>query len=504
MSKKFSFGSFLGGLLAGLAVLSLPCSTQAQADKERKPAPRLPSIIFILADDLGYGDLGCYGQTMIKTPNIDRLAAEGMRFTDFYAGDTVCAPSRCTLMTGLNTGHARIRGNGTVPLMPGDLTVAEMLRKAGYRTCALGKWGLGELGSTGTPGKKGFEEWFGYLNQVEAHDYYPMYLNRYMAKPPAGEPAERQLQVAENIGLKKGKYSDDFFSEVALNFLQRASRTNSIIGYQPFFLYTWLAGLIPHANKTELARQTGNGMEVPGDAPYSGEPWPAPEKNKAAMITRLDGYVGRLLEELKGLKLEGNTVLFFTSANGPRSEGGVDAKFFNSSGPWRGGKHEPYEGGIRVPFIAWWPEHVKAGSVSDLPCAFWDFLPTAAELARAPAPKDIDGISILPTLLGHEQAKRHEFLYWEFHENGFTQAARMGDWKAVRFGVDGPIELYNLKNDIGETKNVAEQNPQIVAKITEYLKTARTADTNWPTKSAGETPHREYEKQPFDANRKKS
>jgi arylsulfatase A len=185
-------------------------------------------------------------------------------------------------------------------------------------------------------------------------------------------------------------------------------------------------------------------------------------------------------------------------------EGGVDPKFFHSNGPLRGIKRDLYEGGIRVPFIVWWPEHIKAGSVSDFPCAFWDFLPTAAELARVPAPKDIDGISILPTLLGQEQTKRHEFLYWEFHENGFTQAVRMGDWKAVRFGMDGPLELYNLKNDIGETKDVAGQNPQIVAKIAEYLKSARTADTNWPTKTAAETPHREYEKEPFDANRKKS
>ncbi len=498
MSNKFLFRTFWGGLLTGLIVV-LPCSTFAQTEQERKPAPRLPSIIFILADDLGYGDIGCYGQTMIKTPNIDKLAEEGMRFTDFYAGDTVCAPSRCSLMTGLHSGHARIRGNGTVPLMLDDFTVAEMLTNANYHTCAVGKWGLGEAGSSGVPGKQGFEEWFGYLNQVAAHDYYPLTLNRYNGLRPASDGQEHDVSIRENVSGQKGKYSNDWFAEAAIHYLGyvKPEENNH---YRPFFLY--LPFTIPHANN-ELGWKTGNGMEVPNDRPYSDENWPQVEKNKAAMITRLDKYVGTIIGELEKSGMDKNTLVIFSSDNGGHKEGGVDPKFFHSNGPLRGIKRDLYEGGIRVPFIVWWPGRVKAGSTSDLPCAFWDFMPTAAELARTPAPKDIDGISILPTLLGQEQTKRHEFLYWEFHENGFNQAVRMGDWKAVRFGVDGPLELYNLKSDIGEKNNVADKNPEIVAKIEAYLKTARTADTNWPTLTAAHSPHRDYEKEPFDANRYK-
>lgn len=233
-------------------------------------------------------------------------------------------------------------------------------------------------------------------------------------------------------------------------------------------------------------------MEVPNDEPYSNEPWPQVEKNKAAMITRLDTYVGKIMNALKKSGMDKNTVVFFSSDNGGHKEGGVDPKFFHSNGPLRGIKRDMYEGGIRVPFIVWWPGHVKAATSSDLPAAFWDFLPTAAELARTSAPTNIDGISFLPTMLGEAQINRHEFLYWEFHEGGFKQAVRMGDWKAVRYGVDGPLQLYNLKNDIGEKSNVAGSNPEIVAKIEDYLKTARTVDTNWPTATAAQTSKLEY------------
>jgi arylsulfatase A-like enzyme len=489
MPIKFDLKYFAA--LAGIALLAVPCPTDAQPS--RKPAPRLPIIIFILADDLGYGDLGCYGQTMIKTPNIDKLAEEGMRFTDFYAGDTVCAPSRCTLMTGLHTGHARIRSNGEIPLKPEDLTVAELLKHAhipsepGYSTCALGKWGMGELGSTGTPGKKGFDEWFGYLNQVDAHNYYPTVLNRFDGRRRPGEQ-ETQRQIKENLDGHKGKYSDDFFTEAALNFLGY-SKPEWNNHYRPFFLY--LAYTIPHANN-ELGNKTGNGMEVPDDQPYSNESWPQVEKNKAAMITLLDTYVGKIMDKLHTMGMDKNTIVFFSSDNGGHKEGGVDPKFFHSNGPLRGIKRDMYEGGIRVPFIAWWPGHIKAGATSDLPAAFWDFLPTAADLARMDAPTNIDGISFLPTLLGQPQTNRHEFLYWEFHEGGFKQAVRMGDWKAVRFGLDGPLQLYNLKNDLGEKNNVAADNPQVVAKIENYLKTARSIDTNWPTATAAQTSKLEY------------
>ncbi|HWF18054.1 MAG TPA: arylsulfatase [Verrucomicrobiae bacterium] len=475
------WAAFLAAMLVGII---LAPSLRAQDATNHPSGRREPNIIFILADDLGYGDLGCYGQNEIKTPNIDKLAEEGMRFTSFYAGSTVCAPSRCALMTGKHNGHSRIRGNGEIPLSPEDVTVAEVLKKAGYQTAAIGKWGLGERNSTGVPGKKGFDQWFGYLNQVDAHNYYPLFLNR--SDPRHGD---RQVQLPENEGGQKGRYSDDFFTDAALNVI-RLDQPKWYTKYQPFFLY--LAYTIPHAND-ELGTATGNGMEVPSDAPYSGESWPQVEKNKAAMITRLDTDVGLILEKIQKLKMD-NTVVIFSSDNGTHKEGGVDPKFFKSAGLLRGIKRDLYEGGIRVPFIVWWPGRVKPGTTSDLPAAFWDFLPTAADIADAKAPQDIDGISFLPTLLGQKQTNWHEFLYWEFHEDGFNQAVRMGDWKAVRFGVDGPLQLFNLKDDIGEKKNVAAEHPEIVAKIEDYLKTARTEDSNWPVKTAAESSKKEYGK----------
>jgi len=422
-----------------------------------------PNIIFILADDLGYGDLGCYGQKRIKTPNIDRLAAEGMRFTQCYAGSTVCAPSRCCLMTAVHTGHARIRGNARGPLEMADLTVAEVLKPAGYRTAAIGKWGLGNEGTTGIPNKHGFDEWFGYLDQTHAHNYYPDFLWR----------NERQWHVPGNVNGQKGDYSHDWFTRTSTNFIRINQK-------YPFFLY--LAYTIPHANN-ELKDK---GMEVPNDAPYSKEAWPPQEKNKAAMITRLDADVGKILDKLKELKIDQETIIFFSSDNGPHKEGGVDPKFFESAGPLRGIKRDLYEGGIRVPMIVRWPGRIRAGSTNDQVWAFWDFLPSAAELAGVKPPHDIDGISMVPTLLGTKQTNQHEFLYWEFHERGFQQAARMGEWKAVKLGTNQPVELYNLKTDLGEKENIADKHPDIVAKIDNYLKTARTDSKDWPIKTAGE------------------
>ena len=429
----------------------------------RLKAEGRPNIVFILADDLGYGDLGCYGQKKIKTPHLDKLAAEGMRFTQCYAGSTVCAPSRAVLMTGLHTGHARIRGNARVPLAPDDVTLAEVLKDAGYATAAIGKWGLGNEGTTGHPNRQGFDEWFGYLDQVHAHNYYPTNLWR----------NERPWPLAGNAGGAKGQYTPDLFTAASLNFL-RSNRS------RPFFLY--LAYTIPHANN-ELTQETGNGMEVPSAAPYTHESWPAPEKNKAAMITRMDADVGKLLARLQELKLDDTTVVFFSSDNGPHQEGGVDPKFFESSGPLRGIKRDLTEGGIRVPLLVRWPGRIKAGAVSEQVFAFWDVLPTLAELAGARAPEKLDGFSLVPTLFGKKQMNQHEFLYWEFHEKGFHQAVRMGDWKAVRHGLDQPLELYNLKADPGEAENVAEKNPEIVAKIEAYLKTARTESKDWPVKA---------------------
>jgi len=432
-------------------------------DGLRAKAQGKPNLLVILADDLGYGELGCYGQRKIKTPNIDRLAAQGMRFTQCYAGSTVCAPSRCSLMTGLHTGHARIRGNARVPLEPEDVTVAEILRPAVYRTAVIGKWGLGNEGTSGVPNRQGFDEWLGYLDQVQAHNYFPEFLWR----------NERQWQLRGNVNGQKHDYSHDLFTRTALNFIRLNQRN-------PFFLY--LAYTIPHANN-ELNEK---GMEVPDDAPYSGEAWPQAEKNKAAMITRLDADVGKIMDKLKELKLDQDTIIFFTSDNGPHKEGGVDPKFFDSSGPLRGLKRDLYEGGIRVPMIVRWPGRIKAGSTNDQVWAFWDFLPTAAELAGLKPPKGIDGVSMVPTLLGLRQTNRHEFLYWEFHERGFEQAVRMGDWKAIRHGPGRLLELYNLKADVSETENVAEKHPEIISKIEAYLKTARTDSKDWPIKPPSE------------------
>lgn len=431
-----------------------------------------PNIIFILADDLGYGDLGCYGQKKIKTPNIDQLAAEGIRFTQCYAGCTVCAPSRSALMTGQHTGHTRIRGNARFPLELEDFTVAELLKNSGYRTALFGKWGLGEAGSTGSPLRQGFDEYFGYLNQKHAHNYYPTYLWRNDQKVPLRNEVPKEDSEGAGVATRRVDYSHDLLAREGLNYLDRFHN-------QPFFLY--LPFTIPHANNEGKAK----GMEVPSDAPYSGEAWPEPERNKAAMITRMDADVGKIVRKLKEFGIDQNTIVFFTSDNGPHKEGGNDPKFFDSSGPLRGIKRDMHDGGIRVPMIVRWPGRIKPGAVSDYVWAFWDFLPTAATLAGIKPPKQIDGVSVLPTLLGKRQSK-HKFLYWEFHEKGFKQAVRMGDWKAIRLGPNQPLELYNLKSDIGETNNIAAQHRSVVNRIEAYLKTARTESEHWPVSSAPE------------------
>jgi len=468
------------GLLLALGAGTAVCCASAQPTNRPAFTAHRPSIIFILADDLGYGDLGCYGQAKIKTPNLDKLAAQGMRFTDFYAGSTVCAPSRCALMTGLHTGHALVRGNAKLALRPQDSTVAELLQQAGYRTGLIGKWGLGNPNTTGVPWKQGFAEFVGYLDQTHAHDYYPDHLWRYDA-PSDGNPGyEGQMVFPENQGGMHGQYSHDLFAAAALNFV-RINKPDRFNHHRPFFLY--LAYTIPHANNEE-GRRSGNGMQVPTDAPYADEPWPQTEKNKAAMITRLDTDVGRLMEQLEKLKILTNTMVIFTSDNGPHKEGGVDPKFLSSSGPLRGIKRDLYEGGIRVPLLVSWPARIKPGTVSTQPFAFWDFLPTAAAVAEAKVPGRIDGISMLPTLLGQTQTNQHAFLYWEFHERGFQQAVRMGDWKAVRPQAGKPLELYNLKTDLAEKQDVVGPNPEVVAKIEAYLKTARTESDLWPIKPA--------------------
>ena len=435
-------------------------------------APRTPNIILIVADDLGYGDLGCYGQKQIQTPNLDRLAAAGTRFTSFYAGSTVCAPSRSALMTGQHTGHTRIRGNTKgASLAAEDMTFPLYLQGAGYKNGLVGKWGLGNEGSAGLPGNKGFEDFFGYLDQTHAHDYYAPYMDRYDTNEGL-----RRVEFPANENGAHGEYMPQRFSIASSNYF-RIHKPDQFNKQRPVFLM--IAHTLPHANN-EAGRATGNGMQVPDDKPYSAEAWPQVEKNKAAMITRLDQYVGQIVAQLKESKQDTNTLILFTSDNGPHKEGGVDPEFFHSSGPLRGIKRDLYEGGIRVPLIAVWPGKIPAGRVSDEPFAFWDLFPTLVEVAGAKPPRSIDGISYLPTLLGAAQTNRHEFFYWEFHEDGFKQAVRMGDWKAVLPEVGGAMELYNLATDPGETKNVAAENTNIVAQIQEYLKTARTVSPQWP------------------------
>ncbi len=424
--------------------------------------PARPNILFILADDLGFGDVGCFGQTRIQTPNIDRLASEGVRFNSTYAGSTVCAPSRCSLMTGYHTGHARTRGNKPLdlPLRPTDVTVAEVLKQAGYNTGLFGKWSLGQLGSTGYPTRKGWDEWFGFFSQLHAHNYYPEHLLS----------GETSFILRGNMGTQHKDYAPDLFTQHALSFLNRQTAA------QPFFLHVCYTQ--PHANN-EMGRDTGDGMQVPSDAPYTSQNWPQVEKNFAAMITRMDKDVGQILGSLKSKGLMDNTLVIFTSDNGPHREGGHNPSFFESSGPLRGIKRDLTEGGIRVPTVMRWPRGIKPGTVTDYPWAFWDFLPTAAELAGAKAPAGIDGFSIVPTLLGKQQ-KPHDYFYWEFHEQGFHQAVRMDNWKGIRKGPKLPMELYDLATDKSERNEISRAHPDIVKRIEEIMTSARTADPEWP------------------------
>lgn len=437
-------------------------------------APR-PNIIFILADDLGYGDLGCYGQQRIRTPRIDRLAAEGLRFTQAYAGSTVCAPSRCALMTGRHMGHARVRGNAgranplAQSLRVGDVTVAGMLQGAGYTTALIGKWGLGDVGGAeaGLPRRQGFDFFFGYLNQRHAHNYYPSFLWRNEERVRLRNTVPNEDPDGAGVSDNKIEYSADLIADEALAFIRRAQD-------RPFFLY--FAPTIPHANNEAGPA----GMEVPDLGWYRDRDWPPAQKAHAAMISRLDRDVGRILDLLRELGLDERTLVLFSSDNGPHREGGFDPAFNDSSGPLRGIKRDLYEGGIRVPFIARWPGRVPAGRVSGQVTAFWDFLPTVAELAGVANPPACDGISIAPTLLGRPPRRQHEFLYWEFFEGGFKQAIRAGDWKGIRLAPGRPLELYDLKTDLGETRDLAASRPEVVKRLDRLLARAREDSPDWP------------------------
>ncbi len=456
-------------LVSLFVILFFSCADQSKTENIK------PNIIYILADDLGYGDLGCYGQKIIQTPRIDRMASEGIRFTNHYAGSTVCAPSRCTLMTGLHTGHARVRGNANVPLRPGDTTVAELLKSAGYSTALVGKWGLGEAGSTGIPTKKGFDYFFGYLNQIRAHNSYPDFLWRNEEKVPLDNEIEIiQDTYARGIGSVarvKKTHSHDLFTKEALQFIQNNKDSS-------FFLY--LAYTIPHANNEGIPMGQ-IGMEVPDLGIYEDKDWPEAQKAHAAMITYMDKDVGKILDKLSNLGIDDRTLVIFTSDNGPHAEGGADPDYFDSNGPLRGMKRDLYEGGIRVPMIAWWPNTIEKGSVSEHISAFWDFLPTAGEIAGVEV-SNTDGISYLPTLLGDPQ-KEHDYLYWEFMEQGGKQATRRENWKAVKNGMTGntdvPIQLFNLDEDPGETLDIAAEYPEIVSEMDSLMQISHTPSSEF-------------------------
>ena len=458
-------------------VPKIPLGVQSQ----KRKGPSSPNIILIMADDLGWGELGSYGQPVIKTPYLDRMAAEGMRFTQAYAGSSIGDASRGSLFTGKHTGHAYIRGNRRVPLRAIDITIPQILMAANYETIALGKWNLGEKGTTGEPFRKGFRHWAGFADQLHANNYYPLFLWRYTPGTGGINQFNGDVPIHANAGGRRIQYSTDIITKMALNAI-RIYKPAPESKYKPFFLY--VSYTAPHANNA-LAQKTRNGMEVPNNAfPYAGERWPRPERNKAAMITRMDQAIGQILAKLREYDIEEDTVVFFTSDNGPHMEGGNDPKFFRGTGPFRGIKRSLYEGGIRVPMIVKWKGKVKTGSVTDQPFAFWDMLPTMLHVAKLPTPRETDGISLMPTLIGLPQKQQHEFLYWEVHENGSQQAVRQGDWKAVRITPGKPLELYNLETDKGETRNVAAQYPNVVKRFEEHLTVARVKSTYWPLRAA--------------------
>lgn len=467
-------------MAAGINLSVSGClSGSYQRSSSNKNNSGRPNIIYILADDLGYGDLGCFGQKDIRTPNLDRMAREGMRFTQHYSGSTVCAPSRSCLMTGLHTGHTPVRGNkeyypeGQHPLPAESVTIAEILKGLDYATGAFGKWGLGYPGSEGDPINQGFDEFYGYNCQRFAHNYYPYFLRHNNEK----------VMLPGNEGKKTGQYAPDLIQEQALKFIE----TNKD---RPFFMY--VPSVIPHAElfvpEDDIVKSyRGRFPEKPYKGVDDGPNYKTggygsvetPRANFAAMITRLDKHVGEILDKLRKTGLDGKTLVIFTSDNGPHAEGGGNPAYFNSSGGLRGNKRDLYEGGIRVPMIAWWPGKIAAGTKADHISAFWDVIATLAELTGADAPKEIDGISFLPTLLGKSSMqKEHDYLYWEFHEQGGKQAVRQGGWKAIRLEVrknpNNPLELYDLQSDPQEKENIASQHPDIVRQMEQIMKRART------------------------------
>jgi arylsulfatase len=454
------------------------------ADNGEAAEAKQPNVILIVADDLGWAELGCYGQQKIKTPSMDRMAQEGKRFTDFYAGAPVCAPSRSVLLTGQHTGHTYVRdnheiggwgdddGEGQLPLPAGTETLGSLMQKAGYETACVGKWGLGGPDTVGEPNKQGFDHYFGYLCQRQAHNYYPTHMWE------DGARVDYEGNVFKNVTGQH--YSHDLMTENALGWV--GERTE-----KPFFLLLTYA--IPH-----LALQVPEDSMEPyyglwDDPPYDGKkgylPHPTPRAAYAGMVSRMDRDVGRLMDLLVAMDIDDNTIIMFTSDNGATYDiGGAHSEFFNSSGGLRGAKGSVFEGGLRVPLVVRWPGKIEAGSVSHMPAAFWDFMPTILDAAHAPAATATDGVSLMPELLGKSHQQVREYLYWEFPAYGSQQAIRMGEWKAVRRDLkknaDSPIQLFNLRNDIAESKDVAAEHPEIVAQAAKFMAEAHTPSAMFP------------------------
>ena len=467
------------GLGVTLAALT-GCGTDNQQEKETAP-----NIIFIMADDLGYNELGCYGQEIIKTPAIDRIATEGIRLTQLYSGSPVCAPSRCVLLTGKHTGHSYVRNNfevkggdgfwGQKPLADSIITIAELLKSKGYATAAMGKWGLGKTGSEGDPNRQGFDLFFGFNCQRHAHNHYPKFLIKNQ---------DTVWLEGNNRELTGEQYSQDLFIKEALQFIKDNETT-------PFFLYLPFA--VPHLaiQVPEESLEEYKGIIPEEDYEHRDhyQQHPFPRAGYAAMITHMDKGIGEVMALLEELNIEDNTLIIFTSDNGPTYDriGGADSKFFKSAGVFRGLKGSVYEGGIRVPFVARWPGKIKPGTTNDLVCAFQDILPTLSEVAGVTDnnPEDIDGISFVSTLLGKDKQEEHEYLYMEFAAYGGQQMVRMGDWKGVRqnmFKDSLQIELYNLAEDIGEQNDVSALHPEIVEQIRKIMKEARVPSKEFPFK----------------------
>ncbi|MEH0152746.1 arylsulfatase [Limibacter armeniacum] len=464
-----SLSNSIQKILTAVLLFSVLLNAGCQKTDKKSELPKQPNVVYILVDDLGYGDLTAYGQQTIKTPHLSRMADEGMLFTDHYAGSTVCAPSRAALLTGKHTGNSSVRGNHPAQvqiLADEDVTVAEVFKQAGYKTANIGKWGVGHPIPNNDPGRNGFDYFFGYLNMWHAHNYYPEFLYRNEEKVSLAN----KLKTDENgnnpwadkpegngWSAERTEYTPDLFEQESLKFIEQ-NKDN------PFFLMVTLT--IPHANNENLE----NGMEVPDYGSYVDKDWPEAEKGFAAMLERMDNTVGNIRAKLKELGLEENTLVMFASDNGPHTEGGHDPDFFTSSGECRGTKRDMYDGGIKIPFMAAWPGKIKAGTTTEHLSAFWDLLPTACDLTGQAAPEDINGISFLPTLLGTGEQREHDYLYWEFYEQGGKQAIRKDKWKAIKLNVRSskqPVtfELYDLTADVGEVNNVADQYPEVVEEM---------------------------------------